>query len=80
MFNLETWPTFHGSLTNVKFLRLGHFLGNYKGKSHETWVMHTSWRVKLNPMFNFETWPTFHGSLTNVEFLRLGHFLGNYKG
>ena len=30
-FNFETWPTFHGSLTNVKFLRLGHFLGNYKG-------------------------------------------------
>ena len=22
---------FHGSLTNVEFLRLGHFLGNYKG-------------------------------------------------
>ena len=27
----ETWPTFHGSLTNVEFLRLGHFLGNYEG-------------------------------------------------
>ena len=80
MFNFETWPTFHGSLTNDEFLRLGHFLGNYKGYSHETWVMHTSWRVKLNPMFNFETWPTFHSSLTNIEFLRLGHFLRNYKG
>ena len=31
MFNFETLPTFHGSLTNVEFLRLGHFLGNYKG-------------------------------------------------
>ena len=80
MFNFEIWPTFHGSLTNDEFLRLGHFLKNYKGQSHETWVMHTSWRVKVNPMLNYETWPTFHGSLTNVEFLCLGHFLGNYKG
>ena len=31
MFNFETCPTFHVSLTNVEFLRLGHFLGNYKG-------------------------------------------------
>ena len=69
-----------GVVGGVNFFVLGHFLGNYKGWSHETWVMHTSWRVKLNPMFSFETWPTFHGSLTNVEFLRLGHFLGNYKG
>ena len=30
MFNVETLATFHGSLTNVEFLRLGHFLGNYK--------------------------------------------------
>ena len=44
------------------------------GYSHETWVMHTSLRVKVNPMFNFETSPTFHASLTDVEFLRLGHF------
>ena len=29
-------------LTFVEFLRLGHFLGNYKGQSHETLVMHTS--------------------------------------
>ena len=42
MFNFETLPTFCGSLTNVEFLRLGHFLINYKGYSHETWVMHTS--------------------------------------
>ena len=25
-----------------KLFILGHFLGNYKGLSHETWVMHTS--------------------------------------
>ena len=25
MFNFETTPTFHESLTNVEFLRLGHF-------------------------------------------------------
>ena len=31
MFNFETWPTVNGSLTNVEFLRLGHFLRNYKG-------------------------------------------------
>ena len=31
MFSFETWPSFQGSLTNVEFLRLGHFLGNYKG-------------------------------------------------
>ena len=31
MFNFETRHTFNGSLTNVEFLRLGHFLGNYKG-------------------------------------------------
>ena len=31
MFNFETLPTFNRSLTNVEFLRLGHFLGNYKG-------------------------------------------------
>ena len=80
MFNFETWPTFNGSLINVKFLRLGHFLRNYKGQSHETWVMHTSWRVKINRTFNFESWPTFYGSLTNVKFLRLSHFLRNYKG
>ena len=24
-------PIFYGSLTNVEFLRLGHFLINYKG-------------------------------------------------
>ena len=30
-FNFEILPTFYGSLTNVEFLRLGHFLGNYKG-------------------------------------------------
>ena len=59
MFKFETWPTFYGSLTNVEFLRLGDFLRNYKGNSHEAWVMHTSWRVKVNPMFIFETWPTF---------------------
>ena len=64
----------------VEFLHLGHFLRKYKGLSHETWVMHTSWRVKVNPTFNFETWPTFYGSLTFIEFLRLGHFLRNYKG
>ena len=33
---------FYGSMTSVEFLRLGYFLGDYKGKSHETWVMHTS--------------------------------------
>ena len=26
-------PTFHGSLTNVEFLRLGHFLGNYRARA-----------------------------------------------
>ena len=31
MFNIETWPTFYGSLTNVEFLRLGDFLRTYKG-------------------------------------------------
>ena len=31
MFNFETWPAFYGSLTNVEFLRLGHFLRNDKG-------------------------------------------------
>ena len=31
MFNFETWPTFQGSMTNVEFLSLGQFLGNYKG-------------------------------------------------
>ena len=80
MINFEIWPTFYSSLTFVEFLHLGHFLRNYKGYSHETWVMHTSWRVKVNPMFNFETWPTFYGSLTNFKILRLGHFLKNYKG
>ena len=30
------------ALVFVEFLRLGHFLRNYKGYSHETWVMHTS--------------------------------------
>ena len=42
MFNFETWPTLYGSLTNVEFLRLGHFLRNCKDKSQETWVMHKS--------------------------------------
>ena len=42
MFNFESRPTFNGSLTFVEFLRLGHFLVNYKGWSHETLVMHTS--------------------------------------
>ena len=31
MVNFETWPTFYSSLINVEFLRLGHFLKNYKG-------------------------------------------------
>ena len=31
MFNFETGPTFLGSLTNLEFLHLGQFLGNYKG-------------------------------------------------
>ena len=31
MSNFETGPTFYGSLTNVEFLRLGHFVRNYKG-------------------------------------------------
>ena len=31
MFSFEARPTFDGSLTNVEFVRLGHFLGNYKG-------------------------------------------------
>ena len=78
--HFETLPSFYGSLTNVEFLRLGHFLRNYKGRSHEIWVMHTSRRFKVNPRFNFESGPTFYSSLTNVEFLRLGHFLRNYKG
>ena len=41
MFNFEYWPTFYCSLTFVGFLRLGNFLRNYKGLSHETLVMHT---------------------------------------
>ena len=28
-------PSFYGSLTNVEFLRLGHFLGKFKGNGHE---------------------------------------------
>ena len=31
MLNFESWPTFYGSQTFVEFLRLGYFLGNYKG-------------------------------------------------
>ena len=31
MFNFESWPTFYGSLINVEFLHLGHFLRNYEG-------------------------------------------------
>ena len=31
MLNFESWPTFYDSLTYVEFLRLGHFLRNYKG-------------------------------------------------
>ena len=42
MFNFETLPTFYGSLTNVEFFRLGPFLRNYKGYSHETLGMHIS--------------------------------------
>ena len=41
MFNFESWPTFYGSLIFLGFLRLGDFLRNNNGKSHETWVMHT---------------------------------------
>ena len=55
MFNLEYLSTFYGSLTFVEFLRLDHFLRNYKSKSRETWVMYTSRRVKANPMSNFES-------------------------
>ena len=67
----------------VEFLHLGHFLRNCKGYSHETWVMDTSWRVRVKPIINSKSWPTFHGSLTLqifVKFLCLGHFLKNYKG
>ena len=84
--NNESWPTFHGSSTLqnfVEFLRLGPFLRDCKGKSHETWVMDTSWRVKLKPANNTESWPTSHGSMASqifVELLRLGHFLRNYRG
>ena len=80
MFNCEPWPTYYGSLTVVEFLRLGHFLRNYKGYSHNTWVMYTSWRAQVNPIFYFESWPIFYGSLIFVEILRLGQFLRNYKG
>ena len=31
MFNFETCRRFYGSLNYVEFLRLGHFLRNYKG-------------------------------------------------
>ena len=31
MFNFETWPTFYGSLTFIEFVRLDHFLRNFKG-------------------------------------------------
>ena len=85
LFNFETWPTFHGSLTNVEFLRLGHFLGNNKGLSHETWVMHTAWTGKGNPTFNFESWPTFCCSLTLQLFVKFWYlryltmFLRNCK-
>ena len=30
MFNFEFLPTFNASLSFVEFLRLGHFLRNYK--------------------------------------------------
>ena len=30
MSSFESWPTFYGSLTYVEFLRLSHFLRNYK--------------------------------------------------
>ena len=75
MFIIESCPLFYGSLTFVEYLRLGRFLRNYKGKSHQTWVMHTSYREKVNPTFIFESRPTFYGLLTFVEFLRLCHFL-----
>ena len=42
MFNLESSLAFYGSLTIVELLRLGQFLRNYKGYSHETEVMLTS--------------------------------------
>ena len=31
MLNFKSCPTFYGSLTYIDFLRLGHFLRNYKG-------------------------------------------------
>ena len=33
-------------------LHLDHFLKNYKGYRHETWVMHTSGSVKLKATIN----------------------------
>ena len=36
----------------VQFLCLGHFLRNYNGCSHVTWVVHTSGRVKLKATIN----------------------------
>ena len=43
-----------------KFSRLGHFLRNYKGYSHKTWVMQTIWRVNVSLTINLESWLTFH--------------------
>ena len=84
----ESWPTSHGSLTFSYFcrvfLRLSHFLRNYKGWSHETWIMHTPGRMKLKATINNESWHTFYGSWTRqlfcrVFFLHLDQFLRNYE-
>ena len=41
----------------------------YKDWSHETWVMHTSGKVKLKCTINNESWPTLHGSLISQIFV-----------
>ena len=43
MFSFETWPTFYGSLTNVEFLRLGHFLITIRARA-----------MKLGPYIHLE--------------------------
>ena len=50
-----SWPTFHGSLTLQIFCEVF-------AQKPLNWVIHTSWRVKLNSIVNIEYSPTFYGS------------------
>ena len=68
MFNIDTWPTFYGSLTNVKFCVLVIFSETIRARAMKlgSCIHLEELRSTLCSILRFDI--LLYGSRTNVEF------------